>query len=360
MLLDPQRCRSFSRSVLCPLLALAGALHTPWALCVPQQVYEDAAWRLVHAWQRPALRIAIESQLARTTDAPLLAQVLGGSAAKSERSSEAGTTVQWRAGSQAGQAPRYVAWPPLGDDLAAPGVPAIELANGRRVWLDAITPPLEPVLLLGADEDGAGFVSRSNAALAAAGLQRHLPPSLLDNVRQQWQKAAVTVATTRLDRISVRDDKEPWVSGNAEMYLLVSGVLAGNQPQVFLVDLPYLDQQAIEYYPRQIIVDWRQFGFQAVNVLLYEHDDNTSYQTLVQALIGVIGEIGSLAGYPEAVAIETIASAIVQAMPAHWFANADDFVDAVYTLEKSAGVNGRWGAGANVRVDYMPYTLSGN
>ncbi len=319
---------------------------------------EHAAQHLAHHLRSSSASAALNRYLLGTNDAPTLTSALRLIAPGVERDDRFKSRVLIELSETRGaqQPPQYIAWTPAGQDTKLQSVPALHIASGQQVLLDASRAPEQPVYVLSIDEGASEFVRRANAALRNVSLN-----SMSDERLLTIQNAVeASVETTRLERISVQDDKEPWSSGRAEMYMLVSGVIGDNEPEIFLVDLPYLDYAGESYHPRQIIVDWRQFGFDAVNVLVYEHDDNTSYQSLVLALASVIGEIGSLAGLPEAIAIEQIASAIIAAMPEHWFANADDFVDAIYTVERGASEFGRQGAAGNVRIDHVPYLLNFN
>lgn len=243
-----------------------------------------------------------------------------------------------------------IAYPPAGDDKQWTRVEALTL-DGRWVTLDARTPPSAHVLVVRVN-GALSFerqIDKANAKLREAGLQTAVAPSTKGS--GHW--------TTRLESIRLNDDEEPWISGAAEVYAITAGILPGNQAQVTIVDMPYLDHDGTTYYPRQVLLDWNQYSYGAANVLLYEHDDNTNYQTLVGLLIQAIGQGGSLAGYPAVQAIAEIAGRIVAAMPSGWFSNDDDYVDSIYTIEKTRGET-RHGAAGNAYVSYIPYELPSN
>lgn len=243
-----------------------------------------------------------------------------------------------------------IAYPPAGDDKRWTTVEALTL-DGRWITLDANTPPTARVLVVRVN-GALSFerqIDKANAQLREAGLQTAAAPSTKGS--GHW--------TTRLESIRLNDDEEPWISGAAEVYAITAGILPGNQAQVTLVDMPYLDHDGTTYYPRQVLLDWNQYSYGAANVLLYEHDDNTNYQTLVTQLIQAIGQGGSLAGYPAVQAIAEIAARIVAAMPSGWFSNDDDYVDSIYTIEKTRGET-RYGARGNAYVSYIPYELPTN
>ena len=245
-----------------------------------------------------------------------------------------------------------IAFPPSGDDKQWRTVPALD-SSGRWIALDAHTPPKLPVLVLrinGALSFG-NQIERANELLRQAGLQQPVTRAAALNGSGRW--------TTRLESIRLNDDEEPWVSGAAEVYAITAGVLPGNSPQIAVVDMPYLDHDGTTYYPRQVLLDWSQYSFGVANVLLYEHDDNTNYQQLVTLIIQAVGQGGSLFGQPEVAAIAEIAARIVAAMPAGWFSNDDDYVDSLYSVEKTRGET-RYGARGNALVSYIPYELPSN
>lgn len=247
-----------------------------------------------------------------------------------------------------------VAYAPAGNERAWTEIPAYTLGGGR-VSLDARRAPDAPVLVIETHGRLAmrKGVEAANLALQRAGLQR---PAV-----QTTSLAPANIPTTRLDSIRLQDDNEPWISGSAEIYAVVSGVFdASNSPQLKIVDMPYLDNDGTTYRPNQLIVDWTQYSYQAVNIQLFEHDDNTNYQELVTVLISAVGAAGSLAGYPVIQAISEIANRIIAAIPSSVFTNDDDYVDSFYTVEKTRTYTGLVGAGGNATVSLSPYLLLGN
>lgn len=244
-----------------------------------------------------------------------------------------------------------IAYAPAGDEKTWTTVTAYTL-DGQRVELDAHRAPDAPVLVIETNgrltmQKG---VAEANAKLQQLGLQR-TPPKVA-SAAGRW--------TTKLDSIRLNDDHEPWLSGSAEIYAIVSSVITDNAPDVRIVDMPYLDKDGTTYNPNQILIDWTPYAYQAANIQLFEHDDNTNYQTLVSELVSAIGALGSLAGYPQIQAITEIAGRIIAAMPSGWFSNDDDYVDSFYTLEKTATYSGYQGAGRNATVTLTPYYVQPN
>jgi hypothetical protein len=226
--------------------------------------------------------------------------------------------------------------------------------SGKWLSLDAHVPPNQPTLVVRINGrlSMEKQLAQANELLRAAGLQNALPNFSQPKGTGHW--------TTRLDGIWLDNDEEPWISGAAEVYAITSGVLPGNQPQIQVVDMPYLDNEHHTYYPQQIVLDWANYSYGVASVLLYEHDDNTNYKQLVTVLISAVGAGASLAGYPQVTAVTEIANRIVAAMPDDWFTNDDDYVDSFYTIEKTRGSGGRWGAAGNAWISYTPYELPPN
>jgi hypothetical protein len=246
-----------------------------------------------------------------------------------------------------------VAWAPSGDEATWTEIPAY-LLGGARVSLDPQRAPEEPVLVV--ETRGRltmlQNIEKANLLLQQAGLQR--APS------KSGPLNATDIQTTQLTSIRLADDKEPWLSGAAEIYAIMSGVVGSNDPQMVIVDMPYLDNDNTTYSPNQLIVNWSNFQYQVANIQLYEHDSNTNYQDLVIAIIDAVGAAGSLAGYPVVQAITEIANRIIAAMPSSVFTNDDDYVDSFYTVEQTQTYTNLVGAGNNATISIRPYTVVSN
>ena len=244
-----------------------------------------------------------------------------------------------------------VAFLPAGEEEEWIEIQAFD-ASGDTIVLDAAAQPDFPILVAGinAREDLRAGIEYINAELARRGLR-----TPTDVVRP-----AISTETSKLDYIRLNDDKEPWLSGAAEVYALVSGVdFDAAHVQIEAVDLPYLDHDGTNYSPNQILVFWESYRFAAANVQLYEHDDNTNYQSLVLALVSAVEAILDFTA-PQYSIIARIANEIIAAMPNGWFANDDDYVDSFYTLEKGRTYTSYSGAAGNARINLTPYILQGN
>jgi hypothetical protein len=246
-----------------------------------------------------------------------------------------------------------VAYAPSGSDRTWTEIPAYML-GGASVTLDARQAPDVPVLVIETDGQLAmrKAIDEANLLLQRAGLQ--------DVASKTEPLNATGIQTTRLDAIRLKDDHEPWISGAAESYAIVSGVIGSNDPKMLVVDMPYLDTDNLTYTPNQIVVNWSNFAFQVANIQLFEHDTNTSYQDLITAIISAVGAVGTLAGFPVVQAVTEIANRIIAAIPASVFSNDDDFVDTFYTIEQTRTYSGHVGAGQNATVSLSPFFVIAN
>lgn len=248
-----------------------------------------------------------------------------------------------------------VAYEPANDDKYWRTVDAYD-RQGNLYRLDARHAPSFPVLVVGVDgkEDLRAGLILANDVLARQGMQGALPtrPRALGSSR-----AADHIDVARLDAVALKNDEEPWVSGAAEVYALVSGVQpSAEKAQIQLVELPYLQHDNTTYTPNQVLVYWDDFRFGAANVQLYEHDDHTNYKDLALALTSGVTQIVGVIK-PEFAMIGAIAQAIVQAMPSGWFTNDDDYLDSFYTLEKNRTYINYPGAARNATITLTPYRL---
>jgi len=246
-----------------------------------------------------------------------------------------------------------VAYPPASRKHEYAAVEAFDRQGNSRL-LDGRAAPQVPVLIVGinrAEAHRAG-VALMNQHLQAMGMQ-----STAKAARSAPAALTAGIDTTKLDRIRLNNDQEPWISGAAEIFAVVSGVQPDQaKATLTVVDMPYLDYDGTDYTPNQIMIFWPEYRFAAANVQLFEHDDNTNYKDLAVALSqGVTTILGAFA--PTYAVIGQVATAILQAMPAGWFANDDDYVDSFYTLEKGRYYTGYKGAAGNATVSLSPYML---
>lgn len=245
----------------------------------------------------------------------------------------------------------WVAVLPKGDDRRWSSLVAYD-RHGRQHLLDAQVAPAFPVLIVDIDtgqavQEGMALI---NAGLQARGLQS------ADRIEPAADGQA-SLDVTRLDRIRLADDAEPWALGGAEVFAVVSGLQIGKaEPEMATVSLPYLDHDKTEYTPGQPLVIWGNYRFDTANVQLFEDDGDTNYQALLVALTdGVKLALGAFA--PEYAVIADIGGAILKAMPSSWFTNDTDYLDSFYLLQRGQTYTGRMGAANNAQVTLSPLTL---
>ncbi|WP_440880379.1 DUF3103 family protein [Tenacibaculum sp. C7A-26P2] len=168
--------------------------------------------------------------------------------------------------------------------------------------------------------------------------------------------------TTKLDKIRLNNDEEPWISGAAEIYAITSGIKdGGNKPEIKVIPMYYLDYDETDYYPNQILLFWDDYKYQAANIQLFEKDDNINYKNLVTTIVnGVFQIVGTVSTQPWIGVLGQVAGAIIQAMPNDWYTNNDDYVDSFYTIEKYKEYRDYCGARKNATVALSPFYVSPN
>lgn len=235
--------------------------------------------------------------------------------------------------------------------------------NKEVVYLDPKEAPNRPVIVIETD----GFetlkkeVKFMNRHLREQGVQNNrFDSSKLDLSATSQRNAGLE--TTKLDKIRLNDDEEPWISGAAEIYAITSGIKDGNnKPEIKVIPMYYLDHEDKNYYPNQILLFWDDYKYQAANIQLFEKDDNVNYKSLVSTIVnGVFQIIGTVSTQPWVNVLGQVAGAIIQAMPDSWYTNSDDYVDSFYTIEKNKSYNNYYGARGNARVNLSPFFVASN
>ncbi|MDY8136302.1 DUF3103 family protein [Aquimarina sp. 2201CG5-10] len=232
--------------------------------------------------------------------------------------------------------------------------------QGNKTLLDAKQAPDVPVIVI----EKNGFYAlqlRSqamNASLKKAGLQSKGAHTF--DTYSSFEKASLE--TTKLDRIELRDDEEPWIKGGAEIYAITSGIRdTNNSPELKVIPMYYLDHDDQAYYPNQILLFWDEYKYQAANIQLFEQDSNYNYRDLLSIIIDGVAQIaGTLSGQSWVNALGTIGSAIINALPDSWLTDDDDYVDSFYTIEKNKSYNNYYGASGNAKVNMSPFTVLEN
>ncbi|MEZ9656100.1 DUF3103 domain-containing protein [Vibrio splendidus] len=168
--------------------------------------------------------------------------------------------------------------------------------------------------------------------------------------------------TTQLTKIRLAVDQEPWISGKAEIYAIVTGVDSSRlEPQIDLIEMPYLDYDKQTYYPNQTVIFWPRYRWGAADMILMEHDDGTDYKALAKLLVQAAEEILKMIPDPEVqgyAIIPQITGKIIDVIPDGVLVNDDDFVDVYYTLMQNTPYVDRPGAGGNAVASFAPLTIS--
>lgn len=174
------------------------------------------------------------------------------------------------------------------------------------------------------------------------------------------EESVQSFQTTVLKKIHLDDDEEPWISGKAEIYALVTGVSPTyDEPALDLVEMPYLDYDNKDYFPNQIMIKWPNYRWGAADIILMEQDDGTNYKDLAKLLIQVAKQVMAL--YPETqnyTIIPEITNKIVDAIPDEVLTNDDDLVDIYYTLIQGETYEDHLGARANAIATFEPLEIN--
>ncbi|WP_428740798.1 DUF3103 family protein [Tenacibaculum sp.] len=249
---------------------------------------------------------------------------------------------------------------PKGDESTWSKIKAFTI-DKKEVFLDVNEAPNQPVIVI--ETDGFETLKRE-----VAYMNKYLREEGVQNARfndlnmQTVSSKSAGLETTKLDKIRLNDDEEPWISGAAEVYAITSGIKDGdNNPEIKVIPMYYLDYDGTDYYPNQIMLFWDDYQYQAANIQLFEKDDNVNYKDLVSAIInGVFQIIGTVSTQPWVSVLGQVAGAIIQAMPDSWYTNNDDYVDSFYTIEKNKSYTNYYGARGNAKVNLSPYFIASN
>ncbi len=251
---------------------------------------------------------------------------------------------------------------PEGDEKTWSSIEAFNM-NKEVVYLDVNEVPEQPVIVI--ETNGFETLKREvelmNAYLRKEGVQNSRFEKLGSNLSNLNSKAQ-GLETTKLDKIRLNDDEEPWISGAAEVYAITSGIKdADNSPEIKIIPMYYLDHDGRDYYPNQILLFWDDYQYQAANIQLFEKDDNTNYKDLVSTIVnGVFQIVGTVSTQPWVNVLGQVAGAIIQAMPDSWYTNNDDYVDSFYTIEKNKNYTNHYGARGNAKVNLSPFYVASN
>ncbi|MCI4145423.1 DUF3103 family protein [Streptomyces sp. MMS20-AI2-20] len=177
---------------------------------------------------------------------------------------------------------------------------------------------------------------------------RSAAPASAEPKRARTSAAAAGFWTTRISAVSLSDDEEPWIKGDAEIYTLVTGFGHDGTVRVDPVDMPYLDSDGTVYRPQQILVNWSSYKYDLADAVMMEDDGSTNYRDLAKAIAAVLLTVTDQGTYIPLV------NAVLDAIPDDWWTDDPDYVDSWYTLARTD--NGtRYGARGNGWMTVEPY-----
>lgn len=211
---------------------------------------------------------------------------------------------------------------------------------------------------------------------------------------------------TVLQRIELKDAKESFPKGDAEIFAVISGVGIDGQPKVTVRQLPFLTAANQPRTPNMDLVHWSDFASRYVNIHLFERDGDLDFNVLARTLVGSVGDLGSLIipGAPSntpgkdkargsvsesptapeggdsvvrdisdaaakvlAVAsgrtaaalslVSKIGDSVLDSMGTSWLKDDHDYVDSFYTIERGEYYKDRLGAARNAKVTLKPVAI---
>jgi len=178
-------------------------------------------------------------------------------------------------------------------------------------------------------------------------------------------KANSSLPVTKLTKIRLKNDHEPWTSGAAEVYAITSGIRSsGNKAEIKVIPMYYLNYEDKNYYPNQIMLFWDDYKYTAANIQYWEKDDNTNYQTKAVKIAKKVNEKLSGTSYAyigeiAQIILEALPGS-VEALPGSVFTNDDDYVDSFYTIRKYKNYTNYYGARSNAKVNLRYTSISSN
>ncbi|OCH02053.1 DUF3103 domain-containing protein [Aliivibrio fischeri] len=263
---------------------------------------------------------------------------------------------------QAGQSPLF-AFEPEGAESEWQYIEAYDI-DGNLHYLDVYDVPERPVLVVDTNnreelKAGLALMRDEFKALQSSEPSEKVKPAPYAMLRSAAEPTEIN--TTILKKIQLKDDHEPWISGKAEIYAIVSGVSPSRyEPTIDVIEMPYLDYAEQSYPANQIMVFWDRYRWGAADIILMEQDDKTDYKQLAQTILKAASDFLATIPDKEAQAyliIPQMTSAIIALLPDDLFVNDDDFVDVFYTIMKDTEYTEHSGAGNNATADFAPLII---
>ncbi|OCH03970.1 hypothetical protein A6D98_12785 [Aliivibrio fischeri] len=263
---------------------------------------------------------------------------------------------------QAGQSPLF-AFEPEGAESEWQYIEAYDI-DGNLHYLDVYDVPERPVLVVDTNnreelKAGLALMRDEFKALQSSEPSEKVKPAAYAMLRSAAEPTEIN--TTILKKIQLKDDHEPWISGKAEIYAIVSGVSPSrDEPTIDVIEMPYLDYAEQSYPANQIMVFWDRYRWGAADIILMEQDDKMDYKQLAQTILKAASDFLATIPDKEAQAyliIPQMTSAIIALLPDDLFVNDDDFVDVFYTIMKDTEYTEHSGAGNNATADFAPLII---
>ncbi|MEU0484591.1 DUF3103 family protein [Streptosporangium sp. NPDC006013] len=227
----------------------------------------------------------------------------------------------------AGEKP-LVMFTPSKDEKFVRTVTAYDSA-GRTYELDARRAPRQAVLVVGLNERktaelGQQVIRKALTEAGITGIDRKA-----DEAQQPTAQAAGTPRwAAQIHRITNYNDHEPWYKGGPEIYAWTMGAGTDGKARVDSIEMPYITEEGTTYSNvNQVLIEWSNFSWTAVDVVFMERDDNADLSGLAKAIVeGVLVATGN----GQYVAI---ADKVIGALPSDWVTDSDDWVDSCYSVQ---------------------------
>ncbi|MGW0591420.1 DUF3103 family protein [Streptosporangium sp. NPDC002607] len=227
----------------------------------------------------------------------------------------------------AGEKP-LVMFTPSKDEKFVRTVTAYDSA-GRTYELDARRAPRQAVLVVGLNERktaelGQQVIRKALTEAGITGIDRKA-----DEAQQPTAQAAGTPRwAAQINRITNYNDHEPWYKGGPEIYAWTMGAGTDGKARVDSIEMPYITNEGTTYSNvNQVLIEWSNFSWTAVDVVFMERDDNADLSGLAKAIVeGVL----VVTGNGQYVAI---ADKVIGALPSDWVTDSDDWVDSCYSVQ---------------------------